>query len=161
MLNKKILIVDDEQPFRALMMTCLSPLRRQGVELLTAENGEFALKMVDAEHPDVVFLDLMMPGLDGMDVCRLIKFNQKFQDIYIIILTARKYPNDRAMASLSGANEFLVKPFEPKLIMERAEYALNMANSTHEAPEAWSGARSLFPPQIRFGTLQLFSHTFT
>jgi CheY-like chemotaxis protein len=126
MAGKKILIVDDEPMFRTLMIQCLRPLVKEDVEFLTAEDGFIALKMADSEEPDLVFLDLMMPGMDGIEVCRLIKTNDRLKHIQVVILTARKHPQDREIGKLSGADKYLVKPFEPKDILHCAQEALGL-----------------------------------
>jgi two-component system, OmpR family, alkaline phosphatase synthesis response regulator PhoP len=128
-LTKKILIVDDEQEFRTFMTLCLRRLRQHDVEFYTAENGEYALKMVEAEQPDLIFLDLMMPGIDGFEVCRQVKSNEKTKHIHVIILTARSHPDDKLKGTNSGANEYLVKPFPPNKIIERAQQVLGLSTA--------------------------------
>jgi two-component system alkaline phosphatase synthesis response regulator PhoP len=123
---KKILIVDNERHIRTLLKQSLYQLAKQGVKLLTAENGQEALKLLDAEHPDLIFLDLMMPGLNGFDVCRLIKSDVQLRSTYIIILTARSQSVDKLMGNIVGADEYIVKPFDPEMIAQRATQILKI-----------------------------------
>src|SRR5260221_228026 len=87
---KKILIVDNEVHIRVLLTQALYSLAKEGVKVLAAENGVEAIMKIDQERPDLIFLDLMMPGLNGFDVCRLIKSDYQLKDSYIIIMTARR-----------------------------------------------------------------------
>jgi two-component system alkaline phosphatase synthesis response regulator PhoP len=123
---KKILIVDNERHIRTLLKQSLYQLAKQGTKLLTAENGQEALKLLDAEHPDLIFLDLMMPGLNGFDVCRLIKSDVQLRSTYIIILTARSQSVDKLMGNIVGADEYIVKPFDPEMIAQRAAEILKI-----------------------------------
>jgi len=123
---KKILIVDNEAHIRILLTQALHGLLKEGVRLFTAENGDEALKSIDREHPDLVFLDLMMPGLHGFDVSRLIKSGQHTKNTYVIILTARNQSLDRQMGNISGADEYVVKPFDPLLIAQKARSILGL-----------------------------------
>ncbi len=124
--DKKILIVDNELHIRILLTQALLGLAREGVRLFTAESGTEALKLIDLERPDLVFLDVMMPGLNGFDVCRLIKSDYRMDNCYIIIVTARSQHVDQQMGSISGADEYLVKPFNPLTIGQRAREVLGM-----------------------------------
>ncbi|MEP7286126.1 MAG: response regulator [Chloroflexota bacterium] len=118
--SKKILIVDNERHIRILLTQALHKLEKVGVQIFAAENGLEALRLIDIEHPDLIFLDLMMPGLHGFDVCRLIKSDPTMKHSHIIILTARSQSVDKQMGSISGADEYLVKPFDPMKILEHA-----------------------------------------
>ena|SRR5258706_15572344 len=124
---KKILIVDNERHIRTLLKQSLYQLEKKGVKLLTAETGQDSLKLLDAEHPDLIFLDLMMPGLNGFDVCRLIKSDVHLRNTYIIILTARSQSVDKLMGNIVGADEYIVKPFDPEMIARRAQQILKIA----------------------------------
>ena len=118
--SKKILIVDNERYIRILLAQALHKLEKVGVQIFAAENGLEALSLINVEQPDLIFLDLMMPGLHGFDVCRLIKSDPTMAHSYIIILTARSQSVDKQMGSISGADEYLVKPFDPMKILEHA-----------------------------------------
>ena len=123
---KKILIVDNEVHIRILLAQALYSLAKEGVQLLLAENGVEALNLLDREQPDLVYLDLMMRGLYSFDICRLIKSDYKLKNTYIVILSAHSQSVDKQMGSISGADEYIVKPFKPLIVAERARQILGM-----------------------------------
>ncbi len=108
----KILIVDDDPVIRNLLEQILEPFERHGVELMTAENGVIALEAVRRERPDIVFLDVMMPKLNGFEVCKIIKNDNEIKDSYIIILTAKGQEVDKRKAKDVGADYYITKPFK-------------------------------------------------
>ncbi|MFN3477736.1 MAG: response regulator transcription factor, partial [Candidatus Methylomirabilales bacterium] len=117
----RILVVDDEK----LITTMLTDvLEAHGYEVLVAFDGQEGLKKARAERPDLVILDVMMPKLDGFKVARLLKFDRNFQHIPIIMLTAKAGEQDLHTSKLSGADVYLVKPVEPKLLLERVRSLL-------------------------------------
>src|SRR6188768_4286811 len=91
---KKILIVDDEAHIRMLIEQTLEELEDEGVEFLTADNGATALDIIQSETPELVFLDVMMPKMNGMEVCRRVK-KELAIDVYIVLLTAKGQELDR------------------------------------------------------------------
>jgi len=107
----RILIVDDEADL-AMMIT--GRLKVWGHEVLTASNGPDGLAAARSERPDLILLDLMLPKLNGYEICHLLKQDAKFQSIPIIMLTARAQQSDRKLALESGANAYLAKPYEPQ-----------------------------------------------
>jgi DNA-binding response OmpR family regulator len=115
---KKILIVDDEVHIRLLIEQTLEDLEDQGVEILTAENGEEAIRMILEEEPQIVFLDVMIPKINGFDVCRTIKQEKCLQDVYIVLLTAKGQEYDRQMGMEAGADAYITKPFNPDELLE-------------------------------------------
>lgn len=117
---KKILIVDDEPHIRILMEQTLEELEDEGVELLTAINGEDALNTIKAEKPELVFLDVMMPKMSGFEVCNAVKNELKIQDVYIIMLTAKGQEFDKQKGSESGADLYMTKPFDPDEVLEKS-----------------------------------------
>ena len=125
-MSKKILIVDDEPHIRLLLEQTLEELEDYDVEFFTAENGEVALEQVQAHHPDLIFLDVMMPKMNGFDVCKVIKQEWLMDDIYIVILTAKGQENDRHKGQEAGANRYITKPFNPDEIMETAVTVLGI-----------------------------------
>lgn len=128
---KKILIVDNERHIRTLLKQSFYQLARQGVKVLAAEDGKEALKMLDLERPDLIFLDLMMPGINGFDVCRLIKSDASVRNTHIIILTARSQSVDKLMGSIVGADEYMVKPFDPEIVASRARQILKVPHEVN------------------------------
>jgi two-component system alkaline phosphatase synthesis response regulator PhoP len=121
---KKVLIVDDEVHIRALLEQTLEDLVDAGVELLVAQDGEEGLQYVQEEKPDLVFLDVMMPKLNGYQVCEHIKQDPELKDIYVIMLTAKGQATDKVRGQEVQANEYMTKPFDPDMILQRASEIL-------------------------------------
>src|SRR5213075_732317 len=113
-MEQKILIVDDEAHIRMLIEQTLEELEDEGVEFLTAENGEIALDIIQEEKPNLVFLDVMMPKMNGMEVCRRVKKELNLSDVYIILLTAKGQELDRLKGQEVGADIYMTKPFDPE-----------------------------------------------
>lgn len=124
---QKILIVDDEPHIRLLLEQTLEELEDEGVELLTASNGEEALAIIQDEKPELVFLDVMMPKMNGYDVCKAVKNNVELQDIYIVMLTAKGQEIDRQKGDVVGANVYMTKPFDPDEILEKSQAVLGLS----------------------------------
>lgn len=122
----KILIVDDEPHLRALIQQTLEELEDDGVELLTATNGEEALDSITAERPNLVFLDVMMPRKNGFDVCQTVKQELGLGSIYIILLTAKGQEFDRARGLEVGADLYMTKPFDPDALVAKAREVLGI-----------------------------------
>lgn len=120
-MNKKLLIVDDEAHIRMLIEQTLEDLEDEGVELLFAENGEQALAIIQEEKPNLVFLDVMMPKMNGMEVCQKVKKELKLEEVYIILLTAKGQEVDRQKGLDMGANKYMTKPFDPDEMLAIAE----------------------------------------
>lgn len=125
-MSRKILIVDDEAHLRMLIQQTLEELEDDGVELLTASNGEEALETIKAEEPQLVFLDVMMPKKSGFDVCFTVKNELKMNGIYIILLTAKGQEFDKQKGLEVGADLYLTKPFDPDLLLEKAREVLGI-----------------------------------
>ena len=121
---KKILIVDDEFHIRLLLEQTLEDLEDEGVELLTADNGEDALEKIKSEQPNLVFLDVMMPKMNGFDVCNQVKKVLGIQDIYIIMLTAKGQEFDKQKGENVGADLYLTKPFDPDEVLSKSQEIL-------------------------------------
>ncbi len=121
---KRILIVDDETFIRVLLTQTLEELEDQGVELLTAVDGQDALEQALSSHPDLIFLDLMMPRLNGYQVCKQVKAAD--DSPYVILLTAKGQSLDKERGALVGADEYVTKPFDPDYILERAAKILGL-----------------------------------
>jgi two-component system, OmpR family, alkaline phosphatase synthesis response regulator PhoP len=121
-----ILIVDDEAHLRSLIRQTLEELEDEGVELLTAENGEEALATMSSARPRLVFLDVMMPKLSGFDVCRRAKQDLGLKDTYIVLLTAKGQELDRQKGQEVGADLYMTKPFDPDALLQKARDVLGM-----------------------------------
>ena len=125
-MSKKLLIVDDEAHIRMLIEQTLEELEDEGVEFLTADNGEQALEIIQAENPQLVFLDVMMPKMNGMEVCRRIKKELAMDDVYIVLLTAKGQELDRLKGQEVGADVYMTKPFDPDVILSKAKEVLQI-----------------------------------
>ena len=123
---QKILIVDDEAHIRMLIEQTLEDLEDEGVEFFTAENGEIALEIIQSEKPNLVFLDVMMPKMNGMEVCRRVKKELLMNDIYIVLLTAKGQELDRLKGQEVGADVYMTKPFDPEVILNKAKQVLGI-----------------------------------
>jgi two-component system, OmpR family, alkaline phosphatase synthesis response regulator PhoP len=121
-----VLIVDDEQHIRLLIEQTLEELEDDGVELITARDGEEALDAVANQHPDLVFLDVMMPKRDGFEVCRTIKGDPATAGTTVMLLTAKGQAFDREQGLAAGADDYLTKPFDPDDLLRRARSALGL-----------------------------------
>jgi len=122
----KILIADDEPHIRLLLKQTLEDLEDQGVELLVAENGEQALATVRKELPELVFLDVMMPKMNGFDVCRSIRDDAALKHIHVVLLTAKGQEFDRQKGNEVGADVYMTKPFDPDEVVGKAREALKI-----------------------------------
>lgn len=125
-MEKKILIVDDEPHIRALLEQTLEDFEDEDVEILTAANGEEGLESIEEERPNLVFLDVMMPKMNGFDVCRKVKKELQFDDVYIVMLTAKGQEFDKKKGLEVGADTYMTKPFDPDAIIEKAEEVLGI-----------------------------------
>jgi len=125
-MEKKILIVDDEAHIRMLIGQTLEELEDEGVEFLTADNGASALELIQSEKPNLVFLDVMMPKMNGMDVCQKVKKELALNDVYIILLTAKGQELDRQRGQEVGADVYMTKPFDPEVLLSKAREVLEL-----------------------------------
>lgn len=114
----RVLVVDDEAPIRALVR---GYLEADGFEVREAETGPAAVAEVRAWIPDLVMLDVMLPGFDGVEVCRQIR---TFSDVYVLMLTARDEEIDRIVGLSVGADDYLAKPFSPRELVARTKALL-------------------------------------
>ncbi len=133
MSNESILVVDDEQSILELVRYNLA---RRGYRVLVAETGESALSLGNENLPDLIVLDLMLPGMDGLDVCRHLKADPRTQHIPVILLTARGQEEDIATGMEMGADDYVTKPFSPKVLISRIRAALRRKDNTREEFES-------------------------
>lgn len=120
-MSKKVLVCDDE-PY--IIESVSYVVRKAGFEVLVAEDGEESLNKAKTEHPDLIFLDIMMPKMSGYEVCRRLKQDPATRGIYIIMLTARGQQEDEQKALELGADEFMTKPFSPRKMRVKLEEIL-------------------------------------
>lgn len=125
-MTRTILIVDDESHLRTLLHQTLEELEDEGVELLTANNGEEALATIESVKPNLVFLDVMMPKLSGFDVCERAKKTLGLTDVFIILLTAKGQEFDRQRGIAVGADMYMTKPFDPDSLLMKARDVLGL-----------------------------------
>ncbi|RMF27165.1 MAG: response regulator [Chloroflexi bacterium] len=126
-MSKKILIVDDEIYIRVLLEQTLEDFEDAGVELLTVGDGLEAWEVARTERPDLIILDVMMPGLSGYEVCQRIKSDPNLSDIHVIMLTAKGQEIDRLRSIEVGADEYITKPFDPDYLIERTADVLGVS----------------------------------
>ena len=113
---KRILIVDDE---RDIVETLSFMLQAKGFECMVAYDGEEGLNLAKNCNPDLVILDVMMPKINGYKICRLLKFDNKYKNIPIIMITARSQDEDKIIGEETGADEYITKPFEFSDVLEK------------------------------------------
>jgi len=118
--KKKILIIDDEQAILNMYSSALGDF-----EVITADNGEEGIIVARKEKPDLIILDLMLPKLDGYKVCRLLKFDERYKHIPILMLTAKTQEKDKILGKETGADEYITKPFEMDSLMEKVKAYLS------------------------------------
>jgi DNA-binding response OmpR family regulator len=121
-----VLIVDDEQHIRLLIEQTLEELEDEGVQILTARDGAEALEVVEAQPPDLVFLDVDMPRKNGFEVCRAIKHDLGLTGTYVAMLTAKGQAVDHEVGTAAGADVYLTKPFDPDALLRRAREVLGL-----------------------------------
>lgn len=121
MAKPTILVVDDEEDIRELVEL---NLRRESYGVLMCESGEQALEQVSAKTPDVIILDLMLPGIDGLEVCRRLKADPKTRSIAVVMLTAKGEEGDIVTGLELGADDYVTKPFSGKVLVARVRRLL-------------------------------------
>ena len=117
----KALIVDDEQ---AIVDLVRHHLEKEGIVCLEASEGETALQLARTERPDLLVLDLMLPGIDGLEICRLLRRDPATAAMVIIMLTAKAEEVDRVVGLEMGADDYVVKPFSPRELVARVKAVL-------------------------------------
>lgn len=122
----KILVVDDDPLIRNLLEQILEPFGNRGVQLLSANDGMAAIESIRKERPDIVFLDLMMPRMNGFEVCNIVKKDLGMSDVCIIMLTAKGQTLDRQKAKGTGADFFITKPFNIAELMQKVSEILGI-----------------------------------
>ena len=121
MLGKKILVVDDEPN---IVRSLAYILKKEGYDVSTAKDGEQAMDMVRDSKPHLMILDVMMPRKSGYDVCEEVKSDPDPRDIHVMMLTAKGQVGDREIGLFKGADEYLTKPFSPRLTLNKVEELL-------------------------------------
>ena len=119
--NSKILLVDDEEDILEFLSY---NLKKEGFKINTANNGISALKKLEKSKPDLIILDVMMPEMDGIEVCEKIREQDKFDDVLILFLTARSEEYSELAGFSAGADDYITKPIKPKLLVSRVNAIL-------------------------------------
>ena len=119
-MTKRILIVDDELNMRTLLQEALEELEDKGVELLVAANGNEAIESVRKEKPDLIILDIMIPRMDGFEVCNIVKNESGIRDVYVLMLSAGGQESNILKSKSVCADGFMTKPFDPDEILKNA-----------------------------------------
>ncbi|MGN6195472.1 MAG: response regulator transcription factor [Ginsengibacter sp.] len=125
-MEQKLLIVDDEAHIRMLLEQTLEELEDEGVDFYSAQNGEEAFEIIRTEKPQLVFLDVMMPKMNGMEVCRKVKKELELNEVFIVLLTAKGQELDRLKGQEVGADLYMTKPFDPEVILDKAKEILGL-----------------------------------
>jgi len=131
-MKEKILIVEDEKDIVKMLEY---NLKKEGFRTISAQDGEDALEYAVREHPDLIILDLMLPGMDGLEVCRELKKETKTASIPIIMLTAKAQESDKVVGLELGADDYMTKPFSPRELIARIKAVLRRAKEKDKLPE--------------------------
>lgn len=143
MAKERILAVDDEEDILNLIKY---NLEREGFKVETAVNGEMAVRIARENAPDLILLDLMLPGMDGLDVCRILKNDRNTSKVPIVMLTARGEESDIVTGLEIGADDYITKPFSPRVLIARIKTILRRDAKKEDA------ARN---PVIRIGEMEI------
>jgi two-component system alkaline phosphatase synthesis response regulator PhoP len=141
-MGKTILIVEDEQDIADLIAFNLA---HEGFKIVQADSGEDGLNKAKANNPDLILLDLMLPGMNGLDVCRIIKSDDEMRSIPVIMLTARDEDVDIITGLEVGADDYITKPFSPRVLIARIRAMLRRHIKTEKVGSE----------PIRFGELNV------
>ena len=126
MAHKNILIIEDERPLAEVLSY---NLRREGFEVLVAHDGQDGLRQVELKLPDLVILDLMLPVVDGLEVCRRIRSDVRLRRIPVLVLTAKAEVTDQVVGFSMGADDYVTKPFSVKVVVQRVKALLRRSEA--------------------------------
>ncbi|MDA8229450.1 MAG: response regulator transcription factor [Desulfitobacterium hafniense] len=132
----RILIVDDEEPIQELLKF---NLEKEGYSVILAQNGPQALERMQDSRPDLLVLDLMLPGMDGLEVCRQLRQDPKFRELPVIMLTAKSEEIDKVLGLELGADDYMTKPFSPRELLARIRARLRRSKPADEENEIFRG----------------------
>jgi DNA-binding response OmpR family regulator len=133
MSGERVLAIEDESDILEVIQY---NLEREGFNVVTSKNGEDGLELIREEHPDLVLLDLMLPDLDGLEVCRKIRSDQEISQIPVIMVTAKDTESEVVLGLGVGADDYVTKPFNPKELIARVKAVLRRSN---KEPEGGTG----------------------
>ena len=129
-----ILIVEDEKDIIKMLEY---NLKKEGFKVNDTRDGESALEEARRGHPDIILLDLMLPGIDGLEVCKSLKNDPKTSSIPVIMLTAKSQESDKIVGLELGADDYITKPFSPRELIARIKAVLRRANDKGKLPEVF------------------------
>ncbi len=151
-MDKKILVVDDEQDIVDLISYNLG---KEGYKVSTASNGNQAVELASAVKPDLVILDIMMPGMDGFEVCRTLRQNSGTASVAIMFLTAKSGEIDQILGLELGADDYIQKPISPRVLIARVKTILRRGTETVRT-------ETIAAPEIlRIGALEINRQNYT
>ncbi|MCM2272467.1 MAG: response regulator transcription factor [candidate division Zixibacteria bacterium] len=133
MAKESVLIIEDEEDIRELVNYNLS---KEGYQTTAVESGEEGFKTAKSKQPNLIVLDLMLPGMDGLEICKLLKADPKTQHIPIVMLTAKGEESDVVTGLELGADDYLTKPFSPKVLVARIRTILRRKSKTEAGDDA-------------------------
>ena len=128
--KEKILIVDDESNIRQILETRLTI---RGYTVIAAANGEEAISLFQKEQPDLIILDIMMPEMDGVETCRLLRSHKDFRETPVAFLTARDEDFSQIAALDVGGDDYITKPIKPRVLISRIQALLRRANRNNDS----------------------------
>ncbi len=131
--NFKILLVDDEKDILEFVSY---NLKREGFEVLTARNGEDGIELAKAEKPHLILLDVMMPGMDGIETCNAIRENDELSGVLVAMLTARGEDYSQVAGFDAGADDYITKPIKPKVLVSRVKALLRRHGNSSESKKS-------------------------
>ena len=131
MTQKSILVVDDEKDILKLLQY---NLEKEGYEVRTARTGEEGLERARSKKPDLVILDLMLPGMDGLEVCRILRGEKETRAIPVLMLTAKASEVDQVVGLEMGASDYVAKPFSVKVLLARVKNIFRRSQASREEP---------------------------
>ena len=131
-MKEKILIVEDEKDIVKMLDY---NLKKEGFKTLSVRNGEDAIGSAKREYPDLIILDLMLPGIDGLEVCKTLKGDSKTASIPVIMLTAKSQESDKIVGLELGADDYVTKPFSPRELIARIKAVLRRGKEKEKLPE--------------------------
>ena len=143
MQKPKILVVDDEKDIVQLIQY---NLEKEGYRVISAYEGQQAIKLAEKELPNLIILDLMLPELDGLEVCRILKRNERTAQIPILMVTAKSTETDKVVGLELGADDYVTKPFSPRELVARVKAILRRTGEPKPEPVAET---------IKFGELKV------
>jgi DNA-binding response OmpR family regulator len=131
-MREKVLIVEDEKDIIKMLEY---NLKKEGFRTITCNNGEDAIDLTKKEKPDIILLDLMLPGIDGLEVCKTLKKEEKTSSISIVMLTAKVQESDKIVGLELGADDYITKPFSPRELIARIKAILRRVKDKEKLPE--------------------------